>query len=159
MPALYDPTQVQQLIDDIGDLEEAMTRHRVTVLAADKRSRRARLTALLGTVVAACGLLAAIMAISFGVRADDRADRAERDRQERTVAACVQANVTLQSIRSALVKSIIALVPPGTTLTAAQLATIDAYTVAAARELPYRDCSPEGLATYYKNPPKNPAGG
>lgn len=80
-----------------------------------------------------------------------------RLRKENNEATCVATNVSRASIRDTVKDSLLALVPPGTALTADQQLRIDAYNERVDRGLPFRDCSPEGIEAYLSNQPPDPA--
>lgn len=78
-------------------------------------------------------------------------------RNETNVATCISSNVSRLAIRNDMKKSLVALVPPGTVLTADQQLQLDAYNKSVDDGLPFRDCSPEGIKDFLEHQPPDPA--
>lgn len=149
MPALYDPAQVERLIGTIDHLSDDLDAHKVALIGTDKRSRAARLAAIVGIVVAVIGITVGATGIIYGVKRND-------ERSAQIIAACSQSNAQRAEIRDAMKLALASLAPP--TLTEQQRASLDTYNKSVDLRLPYRDCSPAGIDAYFKSPPKDPAG-
>lgn len=102
-------------------------------------------------------LAAAITSLVLINRVNETAQDLIQLRKEGNTAICVASNVSRLAIRTAIKDSLLALVPPGTTLTDVQKATIARYNEKVDSLLPYRDCSPEGIEEFLKNVPPDPA--
>lgn len=152
MPESTPPStaQVDRLISSIGDLQRELAATRAVVEKAASRSRSAILLSVISI---------ALLMVSFGVVLSNRAsvEASNEVRDEARRVACVRENISIVDTREAISGSIIALAPPGTSLTDEQEARIAAYAERVSELLPFRDCSPEGVAAYYENPPPDPA--
>lgn len=115
------------------------------------------------SLAVALALLAALGAVVIGARARATANDlsefvsdVEADRAAARVSSCVQANATTESQRAAMVGALRALAPPGSLSPSGQ-AALDKYEDEVDARLPYRDCSPAGIAAFFKDPPVDPA--
>lgn len=125
-----------------------------------KESRRLSKRANINTGLCAVALLLVALFGGLFIKANSDANaKQDRERKERSVGSCIQANVAIQKQREAMVTSLLALVPEGTVLRPDQQASIDRYRAAVAVQLPYRDCSPAGIEAFLRNPPTDPATG
>lgn len=171
MPERYDPEQVERLIDQLILFERSAPQLRKDIETSDLRSKRAFFAAIVGIVAVIMAITVAFTAISYGNQAQDTSNESlalvkqvqtlteqiNSDRKVNTTGSCIQENARMARMRSALKKSLLALVPQGTTPTEAQQKTITAYNTVVDAELFYRDCSDAGIAEYLKNPPADPA--
>jgi hypothetical protein len=83
----------------------------------------------------------------------------DRDMQlaENRVASCVQTNVLIDGARHAIIGGAEGLLAISTQFTDEQKATISrVYREAVEGQLPFRDCSPAGIADYFHDPPPDP---
>ncbi len=88
----------------------------------------------------------------------DLIDDINASRQARNVSICIQTNVQIEGTRNALIGGADGLLSISTQFTPEQIRTIhDTYAAAVEAELPYRDCSPDGIAKYLEDPPADPA--
>ena len=157
MTSLYDPAQVQTLIDTCNRLEGKLELHRLELVKTGKTARRGRRIAILGIFI---GLMSAFGIYKAFAATDDvdhlvRANA--RENAEARVSSCIQFNAQREEIRVAFKTSLLALAPNGAALTPDQQQVVLLYAAAVDKGLPYRDCSPEGIALYFSSPPKDPA--
>lgn len=142
--------QVDRLIESIGDLQSELGATRKVV---EKMARRTRAAVVLSIVSIA------LIMIAFGVVLSNRsAVRASNEvRDDARIVACRYENKTIANLHEKLPEALLALVPPGTPLTADQQLRLDAYAESVKDGFPFRDCSPEGIRAYYQNLPPDPA--
>lgn len=152
MPEPTPPTmeQVDRLIHTIGDLQLELAATRAVVERQYSRTRTAILLSVLAT---------ALVFLSGGlVISNYQATRATTQiRDEARIVTCVQENVGILNTRVAISDSIVALVPPGEVLTFEQEQRVAAYSARVTELLPFRDCSDEGIESYYDHLPEDPA--
>jgi hypothetical protein len=144
-----------ELGQDLRDLTQAMTDHRRAVEKADQRSKAGIIAGIIGIMV---GLLATIYAINADETADRVSDLQEQvaaDQEEARHSACIQFNVQRNEVRGALKASLLTLARAP--ITPEQQIIVDKYNTEVDESLPYRDCSEDGIAAYFKTPPKDPA--
>lgn len=142
--------QVDRLIHTIGDLQLELAATRAVVERQYSRTRTAILLSVLAT---------ALVFLSGGlVLSNYQATRATTQvRDEARVVTCVQENVGILNTRVAISESIVALAPAGTALTFEQEQRVAAYADRVTELLPFRDCSEEGIESYYEHLPMDPA--
>lgn len=159
MPLTHD--ELDELIVKLDELGDQMVDHRAALVVADRRSRRARLTATVGVVAGIIGGVVGAGGVIVGASAQATADALADSRRETQQAACVQANLTNQRTRDALIAGVGVLAAPDPRRTEAEQARVDRfvveYTASVQRALPYRDCSKRGIELYYEHPPDDPA--
>lgn len=154
MPNSGPPTrnQVAELVVSMDDLSSEMSGLH-SELSRQRRRNVATMTL--------AGVLTVCLVVAVGVMSNTRTalHALNRERADRTTIACIYANATIKADRAAFINSLRALVPAGQELTDEQQMAIAAYTAAVEASKPYRDCSTEGIAAYYENPPVDPASG
>lgn len=150
MPNLYNPDQVAELIRVCKDLGDQLESHRVQLVKTVRRVAWARRAVVFALVVGMLGVVA-------GYRALDTADDINESRSSQIISSCINFNSQREEIRLAIKKSLLALLPTGTTPTPAQEAIIAKYNDEVDAQLPYRDCSPAGIEKYFEQPPRDPA--
>lgn len=123
----------------------------------DQRTTSAKRAAAVGVIVGAVSVSVAIGALAYGLDARATAQDIVEARREALTSGCIQANITTDRERSALVSALVALVPPGQALTPTQQATVDRYRAEVIGRLPYRDCTQAGIDEYLSHPPGDPA--
>lgn len=150
-----------RLIATIDSLRADIAGHKAELLVADRRSRWARTAALVGILVGIVGIAVGTGGAIFGVNAQTSADDIARERNDARISGCVQANVTTQRTREALVAGVSVLDVPNPQRTADQQAALDrfiaTYTAHVEAALPMRDCSAGGVDAYFARPPADPA--
>lgn len=155
------PDELHALVDTIDSVKSEMTGLRIALVTADKRARWARSVAIVGVVAGIIGGAVGFFGVAVGVSAGATADELAATRKESQVSACVQANLTTQRTRDALVAGVSVLTQPDPRRGANEQAAVDRFVVEYTRHvnraLPYRDCSADGIASYYENPPTDPA--
>lgn len=148
MPGLY---------EQLGRLRASVDDNTAVTERIDNRFRRWRRLTVAAVVIAFVGFVTALVA-------RDAVDDANARLTDTKLAACVQFNVQRQEVRAAMVevaaRSIVRLARDPANLTDSERALVDAYrleaSAAAVEELPYRDCTPAGIADYYRNLPVDP---
>lgn len=161
----YDPEQVDKLIKTIGSLELELVAHKKVIVDSEKRSRYAKKAAVIGLGVAIMGIFVGLLGYSAGNKAQKTADDVSaltqdinEDRGSQVIAACVNYNVQRAEVRAALKLSLRALAPVSDAeLTERQRELLAVYNAAVDAGLPFRDCSPAGIAKYFEEPPADPA--
>ena len=155
------PEELHQLVGTIDGLGREITGLRVALVTADKRSRWARSVAIVGVVAGIIGGAVGIGAVLVGMSARATAHDLADSRREAQVSGCVQANLQTQRTRDALVAGVSVITQPDPRREPAQQAAVDRFVVEYTRNvnnaLPYRDCSPGGIKSYYQHPPVDPA--
>lgn len=155
------PDELHSLVGTIDALKGEMTGLRLALITADRRARWARSVAIVGVVVGIIGGAVGAGGVVVGASAQDTADTNTRNRKESQIASCVQANLTNQRTRDALIAGVSVLTQPDPRRGEIEQARVDRFVVEYSRHinaaLPYRDCSPGGIVAYYKNPPIDPA--
>lgn len=145
---------IDTLSRDIGD-------HKAALVVADRRSRWARTVSVVGICVGILGVAVGIGGALFGMSAQTTADDVGQARRDNLISGCVQQNLTTQRTREALVAGVSVLTNLNPNRTPDEQAAVDEfvrrYTTQVEGALPYRDCSPAGIATYYDHPPADPA--
>lgn len=134
------------------ELRVELSAHRPLVQRANRTARRAKVAAIIGVIVGALGAVIGV----FGYRAQVQANEA---RNAARIASCVQENIRIERIRTALTAGLITFVPDPEHLTPEQQRALDGYTDAVGKILVYRDCSPPGIEAYLNNPPADPSAG
>lgn len=142
---------------DVRNLATTLEVHRQTVISANRRSKYAIIGMIVGIAVAVIATMYAANARELSTDVRGLQNAAAADTTQARTSACIQFNAQRAEIREAIKSSLFALVPPNVTPTPAQLATFDIYNRSVDAGLPYRDCSPAGLAAYFKSPPSDPA--
>lgn len=152
---------VARLISTIDTLRSDISAHKAALVVADRRSRWARTASLVGILVGIIGVAGGISGVAFGSRAQATSDDLVRARRDTQISGCVQANVTTQRTREALIAGVSLVNAPNPTRSAEQQAAADRFVDAYSRQvdaaLPYRDCSQGGIAAYFARPPGDPA--
>lgn len=155
------PDELHHLLETIDALKGEITGLRLILGTADRRSRWARSVAVVGVVVGIIGGAVGLIGVAVGVAAQDTADTNAKVRKETQISACVQANLTTQRTRDALIAGVSVLTQPNPNRGANEQASVDRFVVEYSRHiqaaLPYRDCSAGGISAYYANPPIDPA--
>lgn len=149
------------LVSTIEVLNTEVAGLRLALVNADKRARWARSVAIVGVAVGILGVAVGVGGVLVGASAKATARDLAANRRENSVASCVQANLTTQRTREALIAGVSVLTQPNTNRTDAGQASVDRFVVEYTRkveaQLPYRDCSEKGVRAYYENPPADPA--
>lgn len=155
------PEELASLVSTIEVLNTEVAGLRVALLNADKRARWARSVAVIGVVAGIVGATVGIGGVLVGASAKATARDLAATRRENTVASCVQANLTTQRTREALIAGVSVVAQPNPNRTEAESASVDRFVTDYTRnvegKLPYRDCSQHGVDSYYENPPADPA--
>lgn len=155
------PDELHQLVDKLDELSRDIAAHKAALAVADRRSRWARTAALVGILVGVLGVAVGIGGAIFGVNAQATADDIARERTDARAGACVQANVTTQRTRDALIAGVSVIDVPDPNRSPDRQQAIDRfianYTAHIEAALPYRDCSAAGIAAYFTHPPADPA--
>jgi membrane protein implicated in regulation of membrane protease activity len=126
---------------------------------AEQFQRRLRLLLRLLTAVVVAVLVVALVVVGLVVAARHKADQRDVDQADARYAGCVQYNLGQTNVREAIVGGIIdgfrPITPPDKT------GDLEAFAADLRRSvearLPFRDCSPSGIAGYLSNPPPDPA--
>jgi hypothetical protein len=157
MPNRYDPDQVAVLIRTLQEADLEMRSLRVTMEQANQRSKTAQMVAVIGLLVGLIGIYAGVTAHNASNKAAKLAAEIEVQRDEQLTSACIQFNVQRAELRDTFKKTLRSLAPVSDEqLTEAQHHALDTYNAAVDANLPFRDCSPAGIAEYYSNPPDDP---
>ncbi len=78
-------------------------------------------------------------------------------RDQDNIAECIQTNQLIDGVRHALVGGADGLLAISTQFTPEQIRIIhDTYEAAVEAELPFRDCTPSGIADFLNHPPPDP---
>jgi hypothetical protein len=125
---------------------------------AERFQRRLRWLLRILLAVVAGLLVVAVVVAALVLDARNRSDQRDLDQADARYAGCVQYNLGQTNIREAIVGGLVdgfrPLVPPD------RIADLDQFAAslrpAVDARLPYRDCSPSGLARYLSNPPPDP---
>jgi len=150
----------------MGEATAEMEGLKVQLAGANRRSAAAKNVAVIGIVAAVVGLAIGAGGLVYADKAQDTADDVARIQDERRaeqadarVSSCIQQNVTTQRTRNALISGVSVLAPgdgeDGASPRVREF--IAGYTARVEKALPYRDCSPEGIAAYFDKPPGDPA--
>lgn len=134
-----------------------MEAHRRTVEKANRRSKAAIVGLIVALATAAAATVYAVKAHDLSLDQVRLQEQFVIDRDAARIAACTNSNVEKLAVRLAVQRSLLTLARPGVPITPEQQTTIDAYNKAVNDGLPFRDCSPGGIAAYYRNPPSDPA--
>lgn len=163
MPERLTETAIE-LRRDINQLTLALPDHRRAVDKANRRAKWAIITAIVGITVGLCATIYAVDARDTAKVANTTADEVrllqeqlKADTAAVRVAACIQFNDQRNDVRNAITDGILAFQPDGVPLTGQQQVLLNKYALRVASQLDFRDCSPEGIAEYYRNPPVDPA--
>lgn len=155
------PDEYQHLFEAMDTLKGEMTGLRLALVTTDKRARWSRSVAIVGVVVGIVGGAVGLGGVAVGVSAGATADDLASSRREQQQSSCVQANLTTQRTREALIAGVSVLTQPDPRRGANEQASVDRFVVEYTRHvnsaLPFRDCRPEGLTAYFENPPIDPA--
>lgn len=155
------PEELDVLVGKIDESNHEMARLSARLVTADKRARWARSVAIVGVVVGIVGGAVGAGGVIVGASAQATADDLAESRRETQQSSCVQANLTNQRTRQALIDGVEVVASPDARRTEAEQARVDrfvvAYTAKVNAALPYRSCTPEGIAAYFRNPPVDPA--
>lgn len=176
MPEHVTPEDVQGLRDETGRLADSIdslrgqqehtaaqvqakaSKQLVAKLEQNIRGARRRNIAIALVVFA---LVVVVVVVSWAFKHQHDEDQAKT--QQARVGSCIQFNVNQKAQRDAIVTGIgdalDKLLPadPRSQAFVAQFRTEAAVTVAA--QLPYRDCSPAGIAEFLQHPPADPNAG
>lgn len=148
------PPDLRRLIGVINDLAQKLEDNKTALAIADRRARWARVVAYVGIATGSVGIV-------YGIGAKGTADDIQASRREASTSGCVQANVSTERTRGALVAGVSVLSAPSPGRTAEDQAALDTfikqYTDEVERVLPFRDCSDAGIARYINHPPADPA--
>ena len=155
------PDELHTLVDTLDDVEKEMTGLRIALATTDRRSRWSRSVAVVGVVAGIIGGAVGIGGVVVGASAQATADDLATTRTEAQVSACVQDNLATRRTRDALIAGVSVLAQPSPTRGPNEQASVDRFVVEYTRHisnaLPFRDCSPGGIASYYEHPPVDPA--
>ncbi len=81
----------------------------------------------------------------------------EQVREDQQIAACIQTNVLLLGARNAIIGGADGLLAISSQFTPEQIKIIhDTYAAAVIAQLPFRDCTPFGIADFLNHPPPDP---
>jgi len=149
------------LVGKIDESNREMASLSARLATADRRARWARSVAIIGVIAGIVGGAVGAGGVIVGASAQATADDLAESRRETQQSACVQANLTTWRTRGALIAGIQVLAAPDPRRTEAEQARVDRfvveYTTSVHNALPYRDCSPRGIAQYFAHPPDDPA--
>jgi hypothetical protein len=149
-----DQAKAAALKDSVDGLTVQLKSVQDATMLIEKRRRKGR-NIMTGCLVV---LVLAIVSTVWGVSSvRDNVRENEANRAQARISACVQANVTTERQRAALVSSILTFADDPLNLSPGEQALLDRYTAEVEKQLPYRDCSPEGIDLYYEDPPADPA--
>ena len=155
------PEDLHSLVTTIEVLNTEVAGLRIALVNADKRARWARSVAIVGVVAGIIGGAVGLGGVIVGANAKATAEDLAETRRETQVSACIQANLTTQRTRDALIDGVSVLTQPDPRRGDAEQAAVDRFVVEYTRKvnaaLPYRDCSPGGIRSYYSHPPIDPA--
>lgn len=156
-----------ELVVSLGRASEEMNAVKEQLRVANHRSALAKNVAVVGMVIGVFGIAVGTGGLIYAERANNTADEVQQIQEERAadqvssrLASCVQQNVQTQRVRSALIAGVSVLTPQnGEDGRSERVATfINLYTKTVEKQLPFRDCSPNGIARYFEDPPGDPAG-
>jgi hypothetical protein len=155
------PDELHELVATIDGLGREITGLRVALVTADKRSRWARSVAIVGVVAGIIGGAVGVGGVVVGASAQATADDLAASRKEAQVSGCVQANLQTQRTRDALIAGVSVLTGPNPQRDSDEQARVDRFFLEYSNNikaaLPFRDCSPGGIKSYYEHPPIDPA--
>lgn len=155
------PSELQALVSTIDVLNAEVAGLRQVMVHADKRAKWARSVAIVGVVAGIIGGAVGIGGVVVGASAQATADDLAAARQESLVSGCVQSNLQTQRTREALIAGVSVLTQPDPRRSEAERIALDRFAIEYTRTvnnaLPYRDCSPGGIRSYYAHPPTDPA--
>ena len=155
------PEEYHVLVEKIDESNHEMARLSARLATADKRARWARSVAIVGVIAGIMGGAVGAGGVIVGASAQATADALAASRRETQQSACVQANLTNQRTRDALIAGVEVVAAPDPRRSEMEQARVDrfvvAYTASVQRALPYRDCSRRGIELYFANPPDDPA--
>lgn len=136
-----------------GSVDEFATK--ADVADAKRLSKRANVNSALAVIAI---LLVALIGFVGWQSNSSTLDRFERDRKDRTLGSCVQWNANQRNTREAIINGLVdtfrPLVTPGKEAQLEQFAA--ALRTNVEKQLPYRDCSPDGIEAFLRNPPPDP---
>ena len=138
MPELYDPEQVERLIESSDRLDSS-----IEDLRCELRHVKKIIWILVACVVLAGGA---------AVRSYTTDQFVKSQRAATVLTTCVQFNVQRQEVRASIKDSLAEALT--STVSPDQQKQLDRLVDA---ELPYRDCSPNGVSVFYQHPPGDPA--
>ena len=154
-----------ELVVSLGKASEEMQAVKEQLRAANTKSALAKNVAVIGMIIGVLGVAVGAGGLIYAERANDTADEVHtlqieraREQIENRIVSCIQQNVQTNRMRKALVSGVSVLVPPeGPSERLTQF--IESYTANVNDALPFRDCSPRGIETYFESPPGDPAAG
>lgn len=169
--------RLDRLITSVDSLEHELRDHRNELRSYKETLTKKVVRATIAVTIALTGLVFAligdVVAVVVAVDSHNTADRvsqivasSEIDRAQAREAACIQSNKTIEALRGAIPSALLAFVPNPehladgallATLTPEQRKAFDGYAAKTAAQLQFRDCSTNGIAEYYRNPPRDPA--
>jgi len=181
--ALYDLTEA---LEKLGvSLDEHSIKIRDAEIAVDRVSdeaaairRYGRWSIVAGAVCFCLALLVSAYALKVGSDTQDALKAVEEARFEARVSSCIQANKSTEGARLSQSATVLVftehfntLIEDGITeqelidfardphpfLTEREKVLYDARVLVVNATLPYRDCSPEGLDEFFRDPPADPA--
>lgn len=151
------PEELAHLMVKMDELGHEMAVHGAALKVTDRRSRWARTVGTIGVIAGIIGGVVGAGGVLVGASARATAEDVADARREAQVGSCIQANVTTERSREALVNGLLAILPPGQEPTEKQQEIVDRYTKQVEEALPFRSCSPAGIEAYLRNPPADPA--
>lgn len=154
---------IDRFIDAVADLGRELNTHKRQLIVTENRSLWARRAAIASFALGALGVVAAVLALVFGVRAKASADDIIAVRDGAREAACIQENAQSDRERDSQIQGL------GLALSSSPLIDktdpedvaaynrfIERYATRVRKELPFRDCTDEGLELYFEQPPIDP---
>lgn len=155
------PDELVKLVSAIDILNTEVSGLRFAMINADKRAKWARSVAIIGVVAGIIGLTVGFIGVTVGASAQSTADDLAATRTETQISSCIQANVSTQRTKEALKSGVSVLTQPDPRRDSAAQASLDRFIVEYSAKvdaaLPFRDCSPRGIAAYFARPPADPA--
>lgn len=118
---------------------------------------KAKNVAKTGVLVGIIGIFLALIGGVVGLQGRSLARDIQSSRVEATLSSCIQSNVATQGSRTALENGVLVFAKDPANLTPNEQRVAGLYKTQVEKALPFRDCSPEGLVKYFKDPPHDPA--
>jgi hypothetical protein len=146
-----------RVLSQAEKLTNALTEMTDRLEVLDKRSLRNRRAMWVCFAIACLAIVSTITSLIYAKDAHQSTAAIIANRTESRTTQCLNENNRAQAERTALVGALKAIIPPGVTLRPDQQAALDRYKAEAEELLPFRDCSPAGIKSYYTNPPDDPA--
>lgn len=141
----------------VARLEQSLKEHRAEMHKVERDIRHLTWYLAVVAVFTVVAIVATAAAVKLTFDTRDSAARRAADMREGRISSCVQQNVQTQRAREAQASSILALADDPAHLTPEEQALAAAYRQRVEEALPYRDCTPQGIAEYFEDPPADPA--